>query len=108
MSISQQRVVEFLRQFKDPQTGQCTPSMKQIAEGLGLSRGYVQRLVSDLVRKGIVASEERWAYLDGEDELPYRASNLYRILRETASIRIRAIMSTFADWFRSLRVRMAA
>lgn len=78
-SSAQRRILEFLKEYRNSETGECTPSIREIAKATELSPGYVQGLISDLVLKGVIERQERWQHFPGE-AAPCRISNLYRLL----------------------------
>lgn len=114
MADSQLKILEFLQTYNDPRTGQCTPSVKKIADGVKLSRGHVRRLLRQLVSEGFLEIEERWRatedpYGDANSETIERDSNLYRFVtpkgNQQPRLRRSGIMSTFtgailAQWAR--------
>ena len=105
MNDSQRRVLEFLKTYRSPHTKECTPSIKEIALGVGLSRGHVQTILGKLVANGQIEKNERWESV--EEQIPglmARRSNLYKVLGSIlivvclfAASGTRAVMSTNAE-----------
>lgn len=61
-----QAILAFLRNYKDPRWGICTPSVKEIAEAVGLSESRVSKITSKLVKTGHLEKSPGWEYsLDG-------------------------------------------
>lgn len=86
----QQAVLTFLQTYKDPMTGLCTPTLKEIASAVGISRDYAARLTKDLVEAGAIDKTKGWWLGQGGFTTDYseavgqadfsRGPNLYRIL----------------------------
>lgn len=87
----QEAVLAFLRSYKDPRNGLCTPSMKEIAAAVGISRDYAAHLIKQLAAVGTIEKTEGWRFGEGEFTTDYREAavkgdqdfsrgpNLYRI-----------------------------
>jgi len=81
MIAAEDRVLDFLLNYRDPETGECTPTIRTIAENLSLSRVYVQQILRRLRQAGRIEAIERWD--DGGfpgNLYPARMPNLYRVI----------------------------
>lgn len=59
---SQRRVLNFLRSYRHPRTGECTPTLREIATAVGLSTSQARVIVADLVQDHSVESVTCWVY----------------------------------------------
>ena len=64
---------QYLRD-REGKKGYCCPSVKTIAEDVGMSKSTVKRGVADLAKQGFIQVENRYRENGG------KTSNLYRII----------------------------
>lgn len=81
LSKTQLRILEFLKTYKDGETGLCTPPIREIAQAVGLSRNYAQKVLRELADHGVIEISERWYDYDDPLCTPARIPNLYKIVR---------------------------
>lgn len=62
LNASQQAVLEFLRTYRDPRDGQCTPTNKAIATAVGLTADTVSDITATLVKSGHIEKTPGWEY----------------------------------------------
>lgn len=82
MATADDRILAFLKEYIDPQTGECTPTIRTIADHLHLSTSYVQQILRRLKQSGRVEAIERFKH-DPDDPgyfYPAQTSNLYRVI----------------------------
>jgi len=80
LNTAQLRILEFLQSYHDPETGECTPSIKEIADAVGLSRAYVTQLLRKLRQSEVISAKARWYAIDDDPQCAARTSNLYKVL----------------------------
>lgn len=79
MTEVQSKILQFLDEYIDPISGECTPSQKQIAERLQISRGYVGQTLRQLAKDGYIEIEERWMHEPWDGRPPFLATRESRI-----------------------------
>jgi len=80
LNTAQLRILEFLQSYRDPETHECTPSVQTIADAVGFSRNYVQKILGELATNGVIEKSERWYQYDDPLDTPARMPNLYKVL----------------------------
>lgn len=79
MTEVQSKILQFLENYIDPSSGECTPSQKQIAKRLQISRGYVGQALRQLAKDGHIEIEERWMHQPWDGGPPFMATPASRI-----------------------------